>query len=140
MKLLIINVCLLFFFSCSVDKTEEEGEKIEIDLKGENIKSLYEILSFERFVYLETHPDALINSIDRLCVSAKGELIIFDRSSQKITLFSADGKYIRTIGKKGNGPQELNSAFDITFDSSKNFIYVLTQNKKIKVYPLRRLC
>ncbi|WP_158870426.1 6-bladed beta-propeller [Maribellus comscasis] len=130
---------VIVFVSCQSKTNREknefsEVENYEIDLKSKNINSLNDILSFEKFVFLETIPEALIHSISRLCITDNDELIVFDERSQKIILFSNEGKFIRTIAKKGNGPHELNIASDISYDNSKDYIYVLTQGKSIKIF------
>ena len=41
---------------------------------------------------------------------AQGRILVYDRQTQDIRMFAPDGKYIRTIGRKGSGPGEMRNA------------------------------
>jgi hypothetical protein len=41
---------------------------------------------------------------------SKGRILVMDRSTQDIKMFAPDGKYLRTIGRKGSGPGEMKNA------------------------------
>lgn len=53
--------------------------------------------------------------VKSIAVDSLGRLFIYDRSTQDIRLFGADGQLVRVIGRKGSGPGELRDAEGIAF-------------------------
>jgi hypothetical protein len=53
--------------------------------------------------------------VKSIAVDSLGRLFIYDRSTQDIRLFGADGRLVRVIGRKGSGPGELRDAEGIAF-------------------------
>ena len=47
---------------------------------------------------------------------SKGRILVYDRQSQDIKMFTPDGKFLRTIGRLGSGPGELRNAEGIRLD------------------------
>ena len=47
---------------------------------------------------------------------SKGRILVYDRSTQDIRMFGADGKHIRTIGRVGSGPGEMRNAEGMVVD------------------------
>ncbi len=70
-------------------------------------------------------------------VAENGNIYILDSGNHRIQKFDSNGKYISTIGRKGQGPGEFNSPIGIRLDS-KEFIYVLDQgNHRIQVFSTK---
>lgn len=59
---------------------------------------------------------AAFSSVGALAVDGRGRIYVLDRQSLEVRLFAADGRYLRTIGRKGGGPGEFKSADGITVD------------------------
>lgn len=58
-------------------------------------------------------------------------------SQNTVYVFSLDGKYIRSIGSRGQGPGEHNYLENITFDDKNNRLFILSNNpNKIICYHL----
>lgn len=57
------------------------------------------------------------NSPADLAVDADGKIYIADSRNQRIQVFDREGRYIRTIGRKGQGPGEFMATHSIDFDS-----------------------
>lgn len=133
MRFLYILTILVFFSISSCKTKRQEVVEYNISLKGNNVRSLTEIVDIEEFIPLETHPDAIMNSIWRIYVTKNSDFLIFDRKGKQILLFSTKGKFIRSIGRKGNGPNEYADPLDIAYNREKNEIYVLG-NQKIMVF------
>ena len=78
-----------------------------------------------------------------------GSLYILDSGNQRIQVFGPDGKYLRTIGRKGQGPGEFASLNSIAVDRQGNLhvlddaqkrIQVLTpQGEVLKTIPVTKL-
>jgi len=78
-------------------------------------------------------PNLAFNQPSDVAMDAAGNLYILDTMNQRIQKFGPDGKYLATIGRKGQGPGEFNypSSLDISPTGS---LYVLEgMQKKILV-------
>lgn len=65
-------------------------------------------------------------------VNNNEDILILDIGNCRIQIFDKDGKYLSTIGRKGQGPGEFINPFDIQLDSNNN-IYV-QDSRKIHVF------
>ena len=65
-------------------------------------------------------------------VNNNEDILILDIGNCRIQIFDRDGKYLSTIGRKGQGPGEFINPFDIQLDSNNN-IYV-QDSRKIHVF------
>jgi sugar lactone lactonase YvrE len=59
-----------------------------------------------------------------MAVGEGGAIYVLDTGNQRIQVFGSDGRYLRTIGRRGQGPGEFQSPSSITLDHQGN-IYVL---------------
>ncbi len=55
----------------------------------------------------KTGDDGLLTRINSLHVDDKGTIYVLDSKEAKVSIFKADGSLIRSIGKAGQGPGEL---------------------------------
>jgi hypothetical protein len=62
----------------------------------------------------ETGPEAFLYP-KALEADAKGRIFVYDRKTQDIRLFAADGKFMRVISRVGSGPGEMRDAEGIAF-------------------------
>jgi DNA-binding beta-propeller fold protein YncE len=58
-----------------------------------------------------------------MAFDSKDNLYVVDTQNNRIQVFSSDGKYIKSIGKKGTEPGEFLLVHDIAIDDKDN-IYV----------------
>jgi len=89
---------------------------------------------FQTIGDLNTEDENLaFNSPADVAVDAAGNIYVLDASNQRIQKFSPAGKYLTTIGRKGQGPGEFSypAAFDI--DGQGNFYVLDPFVKKIHV-------
>jgi len=93
-----------------------------IDIEQTNLSSVFKRV---KTIILETNKDALIGSIGSIQVF--GDMIfIQDKNSYGgIFVFNKAGKFIRRIGKKGQGPGEYVQSIDFTIDKKNKLIYLL---------------
>ena len=57
-------------------------------------------------------PD-LFGAIYSFDVDAWGRIFVLDDQAQEVRIFDPDGTFVRTVGKKGEGPGEFTSAVSV---------------------------
>lgn len=130
----IYLACLLWIISC--------GEAVqpaltEIDLgkafTSKQTIAIEDISTEVRFVPLETKDDVLIKYISKVLLTDDKIIVIHDN---KCSLFDLSGRFIRTVGSKGQGPAEYLSMYDVnvtgdlimTFNESDHRLLTYKQN------------
>jgi hypothetical protein len=79
-------------------------------------------------------PDTF-NGVTDVAVAANGDIFVADgHVNSRIVKFSKDGTFIKTWGKKGDGPGELNVPHTIFFDSRGRLLVGDRSNKRIQVF------
>jgi hypothetical protein len=68
-----------------------------------------------------------------IAVDNQGNIYVADMSNFRVQKFNRNGKYLMTIGRKGQGPGEFEQPTKILIDESKGNIYVQDQ-MRIKVF------
>ncbi|MDH4219130.1 MAG: NHL repeat-containing protein [Candidatus Aminicenantes bacterium] len=64
-----------------------------------------------------------------ISVDEAGNLFILDSGNHRIQKFSPEGKYIATVGRKGQGPREFNSPLSIDIDVN-GYLYISDPNNR----------
>lgn len=129
--LALFMIFLVFFISCGKKGAEwtgaiEEADGItvvknpEAPLYSETILSLDEELSIGEAEGREEYVFSRIRDVE---VDKAGRIYALDSNEANVKVFDRDGNYIRTIGRKGQGPGELQSPNDIYIDD-KDKIYI----------------
>lgn len=120
----IILLFALIFSACSSSQRRLEPASNVVDIDVNNSEELDFKMYFDsvRYVALETAEDALIGEITKMYL-INDSIIIFDQKSMDIFLFGVDGKFIRNIGEKGDGPDEYLFINDIQFDKERMLIF-----------------
>jgi hypothetical protein len=75
----------------------------------------------------------IIESFKALKADSMGNIYLLDFKKGMVLKFSNNLKYIRSVGRKGEGPGEFNYAQCLTLDS-KNNIYVADSSRKISIF------
>jgi len=123
-KLFNIAIWLVAFSSCH----EKVKTKPIISIIVENIPQMsgkyQEKVSNFTFVPLETKDESLIQYIKKVTIY-DNKIYILDDQRPLFAIFTIDGKFIRSVGKKGNGPGEFYFPSDFLIDSL---------HKQIEVY------
>lgn len=143
MKTIISISLILLLISCS-GKQNEVNELTTIDVVSafENMQDSHLSMFVDSVVYvqLESSEKSLINiqpmielTEDFIVVRnwVRGEpplLLVFERKT---------GKFLREIGKRGNGPDEYSSVPESFFNQTQKTIYTLDVNDKILTYNLQ---
>jgi hypothetical protein len=59
---------------------------------------------------LDGAPEYTFSSIPDLALTGDGSIVVSDGVTQELRLYDADGSYVRTLGRRGEGPGEFSSA------------------------------
>lgn len=89
-----------------------------------------QMADFEKVIPLETVGDALIGEIDKLEMD-DSHIVILDKRMRTVCLFGIDGKFIRKIGRLGNGPKEYVSLDDMCFDKENGTVWIWDRVKQV---------
>jgi hypothetical protein len=113
-----------FLFPKTISK-KESLIHIRIPKKGNDPVNISEFADTILYIPLETGPESLLRRIVQLKLTDKYILI---NSTNKLFLFSKDGKFIRQIGKYGKGPGEYLRI--VHFIVVKDTIYISSTGKQ----------
>lgn len=78
-------------------------------------------------------PD-LFGRVGGLAVDAAGRTYVLEMQAQEIRVFDSAGGHVRTIGRRGGGPGELNQAVFMQFGPDRNLWVVDPQNNRVSVF------
>ena len=128
------KVLILFLLLSCVQSAENERE-IPFANGIENVQEINvsDIALDVRYIALETNSDCLLGK-DLYDISFS-EKYLFVRDDSDLYQFTLEGKFIRKIGKKGQGPKEFLMISSVKYDNQKEEIYMNDLlSGKIKVY------
>lgn len=111
----IIFILLLYTLSCK-DHTNQDIKVIDVGKYFKQHKEimLSEIGSDVEYIQLESLDTCFIGRIEKILFIGD-KIAILDYRSNNVLLFNRNGKYLRHIGKIGQGPGEFIRVSDITF-------------------------
>jgi hypothetical protein len=76
----------------------------------------------------------LFGEITDFAVDAYGRIYILEGQAQEIRVFNPDGTYLRTIGRKGGGPGEFQSAGAIRWGPQGNLWVIDPRNARYSIF------
>jgi hypothetical protein len=86
-------------------------------------------------VQLATEPDCPIAEISDMVIDAKGNFVISDGwQLGRVYLFASDGLYIRTLGRRGQGPGEYSTPVSVAVNSRGEILICDYLRNQIIVY------
>ncbi|MDL2265047.1 6-bladed beta-propeller [Parabacteroides sp. OttesenSCG-928-G07] len=118
---ILFLTAMIFFFSC--EKVEKTIPVLNLRdaFSSEKKVRLDEVATNVRFVQLETTDDVLINNINKVFMYADFFVVIYD--IYYCSLFDLDGKHIRKIGQRGDGPEEYMYVSNIFVEGDNIILY-----------------
>lgn len=112
---------LLLISLTSCKQATEKQFNIDIDApQGYQDLNFSDILEDFKFVALETGDEFLVSPESNTCVSSK---YIIASNNNDIHLFDIEGKYLRKLIAKGNGPEEFNTIMSLLIDDNRDILY-----------------
>ena len=140
-QIALVKFCMLSFIiclsSCS-SQSQIDDSLLRIDFsKFDSRKHLLasEVVSEIEYVTLETSSNCLIGEAFTFFIS---ENYILTFSNSNCFLFSREGKFIRSIGQKGNGPSDYGggSNYRVMIDEKSEMVYLILNFFEIVAYRI----
>ena len=136
-----ILVCfLLGGISCLKDKSNGDNDKIYsvLDLdKAEKCDTLRfsDVFNSPRIILLDDSVESLLGDIDKVEIVDNNIFVLDGSVAKTLFMFNDKGRFIRKIGRLGNGKGEYISPIDFSFDRERMHIYILDrQQRRIHEY------
>ena len=137
-KSLVISFAALSIVSCTHHKGIADGNQTETTLNVEYIDMdnatakdtvLYsDYLTAPKVILLDRSTDCVIREIYRMDIF-DSIIYILDTKSCRLMTFDMEGRYLRDIGKRGNGNGEYISLSDFSIDHKNKFVYLWDEGK-----------
>jgi hypothetical protein len=142
MSIALFIAALIMLVSFAGQKAEWKGDiEYENGIKVINNprEPLYGEVKFELEEELsigkEGDKNYMFYRIRGIAVDNQGSIYVADMSNHRILKFDRNGRYLQTIGRKGEGPGEFNEPTKLLIDDKTETLYV-KDNRKIKVFDL----
>ncbi len=75
------------------------------------------------------------NGVTDVAIAPNGDIFVSDgHVNSRIVKFTADGKFVKTWGRKGTGPGEFNLPHSVVFDSRGRLLVADRSNKRIQLF------
>jgi hypothetical protein len=84
--------------------------------------------------------ETMIFAIRAVQVGAAGEVYVLDEKIGQVKVYGSDGRHLRTFGKKGQGPGELQSPSRMVLTTEGNLCFLDSGNNRISVYSPEGAC
>lgn len=80
--------------------------------------------------------EEIFSEITSFAVDDEGNIYLLDRKENKVLVFDNRGKYLRTFGKKGQGPGEMNGPIAIHLTPAKELLIEDGLNRRFAFFSL----
>lgn len=137
-----IAIIMLIVISCSSNNEWEGSVTIKDGIKQikNPEKGLWKAkkkLILEKIIEIganEGDENYILSLPSDLIIDKDKNIYICDAIDNCVKIFNSDGKYLTTIGKKGQGPGELYGASELNIDSNDNLYVYEKGNRRISVF------
>ena len=125
--LIVLGFSNLLFWSCKNVSNELEGV-VTINVregigKSSTVLQLEDEIESVECIPLETSDSVLISNILDLRMT-DNYIFVYNGKTSEIFQFNRDGKFIRKIGREGNGPGEYSLITELGIDESNKRLYI----------------
>ncbi len=124
----------ILLIACHQEK-ETGFTVITVDVKQDHPVALSEIADEIKTIDLELTDQSMIGKLyfgERVLLME--DYIVIKDGLHMVYLFDCNGKFIRTIGSKGQGPGEYTHVSDIAVDERNQFIYIAGDQKILQYH------
>lgn len=136
MKHLLSLATLLICISC-VSSSQSELRVIPVKMGSVVKKNLSEITDSLRTVELEFTDQSMITDFLKLVLFDDNHIVVWDRKTG-VMLFDSLGKFIRLVGKRGEGPGEYKQISRVTVDFDQQYVYIAcSRSSKLMCYDFK---
>lgn len=142
MKNIFLAASVLMLCSCASESSQSGITTVDVASGIKEAKALATSSLFDKVEYipLETTDESIISKIADIRVM--DDYILMSSSGLPMKLFDRKtGKFIREIGKLGNGPEEYTGGRGtpaiMYIDAGDQTVYVTSQNKQLQHYDLK---
>lgn len=120
MKSIFCVIVFLLLLSCNHKSREDEASVVKVSLIEKEV-SILDVFDRLEVIPLETTDSNLLIWPDKVLIE-NGKIGIFDAKHPTLFVFDENGKFLRKIGRKGNGPGEYREVYDVIIEpESGNF-------------------
>lgn len=134
MKIKIESILAIFsLFSLLSAQTEIEVKTLKCP-KTPLYGALKLELSSPLIIGSETDDHYFFTSLREIKVDKEGRIYVLDNKTARIQVYDINGKYIGTIGGKGQGPGEFFVPYNLFLDEKGNIYVSDTMTRKITVF------
>lgn len=142
-KIIVFFFSIVFFVSCSLNNETLNGftnpgvdfdqlEKIDLRHTQPYKAMLFsDLFSSVKYIPLEETNQSVIGDIEKMEMTEKGDILVFDHRSRCVLKFSGEGKFLNTIGQAGHAENEYVEPLYMAYDG---------QNHQVVVYDNARKC
>ena len=128
-KFFVLITTLLWMTACHT-QIETGGLKIiAVDIDENTPVKLSDISGEIKKIRLELTDNSIIGMLQKVIYQDDLMIVWDSHSDTKVLVFDSQGKFIRRISSKGQGPGEFEYISDIAYDSNEKKIYIATTRK-----------
>jgi len=81
----------------------------------------------------EEDDDRIFKDPEGVVVDKNGNVYVSDFGRHQVKVFDKNGKYLRTLGRRGNGPTDILNPADLTMDTRGNLVISDQANMRVQV-------
>lgn len=130
----VVLCAFMLLSSCSNQQEARDSNIIRADRNAVS-NQLSDLFKQVELIPLETNDSSLIARITKVKV-AGDTLFFFDEKQYALFLFNEKGKYLKTIGRVGQGPGEYTMIYDFAISPEKASIDMLSPYGSIYTYTM----
>lgn len=135
--LVVITIFLILIASIGMREGQKAKHSRKIEHEMKTLKCpknpIYGDLKLELtsplYIGSETEDQYFFTSLKEIRVDKKGRIYALDNKAARIQVYDTNGKYLKSIGEKGEGPGEFSIPYNFFLDE-KGKIYVLDTVKR----------
>jgi len=132
---LYIAVIIIFSIPYKIAAQSNKSLQIKENTAPKYLKEAFISLEELYKINVNEFDKYYINDVTCIDVDDNLNLYVLDYYEAQITVFNKDGKYVRTMGGKGQGPNELERP--IAMNIYNNKIYICQDHKGLKIFDLQ---